>query len=77
MMRSTNREARKTANRQKLIEATIDAIAELGLSDTTVWRMEKKGEFPRRRQLSQKNVGWPLSEILAWMAGRAPAGSHG
>ena len=36
MMRPTNREARKNANRQKLIEATIDSIAELGLSDTTV-----------------------------------------
>lgn len=35
-MPATNRQAKKSANRQKLIEATIDSIAELGLTDTTV-----------------------------------------
>lgn len=46
-MRPVKREARKHANRRKLIEATIDCVAELGLSDTTV------GAVVRRAGLSQ------------------------
>jgi len=55
-----NREARKTANRQKLIEATIDAIAEVGLSDTTV------GTVVRRAGLSQGivNLHFDTKEAL-------------
>ena len=40
------------------------------LSRTTRWRMEKRGEFPKRRQLSPNRVGWKRSEILAWIAQR-------
>ena len=60
MMRATNREARKSANRQKLIEATIDCIAELGLSDTTV------GAVVRRAGLSQGivNLHFDTKEAL-------------
>lgn len=60
MMRPTNREARKTANRQKLIEATIDSIAELGLSDTTV------GTVVTRAGLSQGivNLHFDTKEAL-------------
>ena len=60
MMRPSNREARKNANRQKLIEATIDCIAELGLSDTTV------GAVVRRAGLSQGivNLHFDTKEAL-------------
>jgi TetR/AcrR family transcriptional repressor of bet genes len=59
-MRGTNREARKTANRQKLIDATIDSIAELGLSDTTV------AAVVRRAGLSQGivNLHFDTKEAL-------------
>jgi TetR/AcrR family transcriptional repressor of bet genes len=55
-----NREARKNANRQKLIEATIDSIAELGLSDTTV------GTVVKRAGLSQGivNLHFDTKEAL-------------
>ena len=55
-----NREARKTANRQKLIDATIDSIAELGLSDTTV------AAVVRRAGLSQGiiNLHFDTKETL-------------
>jgi TetR/AcrR family transcriptional repressor of bet genes len=60
MMRPTDREARKNANRQKLIDATIDSIAELGLSDTTV------GTVVRRAGLSQGivNLHFDTKEAL-------------
>ena len=41
-----------------------------GLSHVTQWRMEKRGEFPQRRQISPGRVGWLESEILDWMESR-------
>ncbi len=38
------------------------------LSRTTIWRMEKKGEFPKRIQLSPRSVGWRMSELQTWLA---------
>lgn len=38
-----------------------------GLSRTTIWRMERKGEFPSRVPLSGNSVGWRYSEIMEWM----------
>ncbi len=46
----------------------------VGLSNTTIWRLERAGAFPRRRQLSASAVGWLRSEILAWIESRAVAG---
>ncbi|MEK6705229.1 MAG: AlpA family phage regulatory protein [Bdellovibrionota bacterium] len=43
-----------------------------GLSRATVWRMERAGIFPRRRQLSASKVAWMLSEILRWIEDRQP-----
>ncbi|MDA3969740.1 MAG: AlpA family transcriptional regulator [Desulfobulbaceae bacterium] len=38
-----------------------------GLSRTTIWRMERKGEFPSRVPLSGNSVGWRYSEVMEWM----------
>lgn len=35
-----------------------------GLSRTTIWRMEKKGRFPGRVQISARNIGWYSDEIM-------------
>lgn len=44
-----------------------------GLSRTTIWRMERAGQFPSRRQISAKAVGWIRSEVEDWIAARSPA----
>lgn len=41
-----------------------------GVSSTTAWRMERKGQFPRRVKVTDRRVGWHLSELLAWVASR-------
>ncbi|OGT40578.1 MAG: hypothetical protein A3E81_03605 [Gammaproteobacteria bacterium RIFCSPHIGHO2_12_FULL_36_30] len=41
-----------------------------GLSDTTIWRLEKSKKFPQRRRLSSSACGWLLSEILTWARSR-------
>lgn len=44
--------------------------AKVGLSLSTIWRMEKAGLFPRRRKLSPGAVGWLESEINEWLQSR-------
>jgi len=44
-----------------------DVLEITGLSHVTQWRMEKRGEFPKRRQISPGRVGWLESEVLEWM----------
>ncbi len=43
-----------------------------GLSRTTIWRLERDGLFPRRRQLSANTVGWPRCEVDDWISARQP-----
>ena len=38
-----------------------------GLSPVTIWRKEKAGEFPVRRQLGSRRVGWIASEVDEWI----------
>jgi len=40
----------------------------IGLSDTTIWRMEKYGKFPKRVQLGGNSVGWINGEIEEWLS---------
>jgi prophage regulatory protein len=43
-----------------------------GVSRSTRWRLERRGRFPRRRQISENATGWLLSEVLSWLRSRAP-----
>ena len=43
------------------------------LSRVTRWRLEKAGQFPRRRRISPNRIGWLLSEIQAWQRQREAA----
>lgn len=40
------------------------------LSNTTLYEMERRGEFPRRFSLSARCVVWDLAEVEAWLEGR-------
>ena len=53
-----------------------DEVVEItGLSRTTIWRLERSGDFPPRRHLSSFAVGWILSEIKEWLTNRQKAQS--
>lgn len=41
-----------------------------GLSRTTIWRLEQAEQFPARRSIALRRVGWLASEIDKWMASR-------
>ncbi len=40
------------------------------LADSTIWEMERKGDFPRRFLLTPRCVVWDLAEVEAWLAQR-------
>jgi len=50
-----------------------ELFSKIGLSDATIWRMEKAGRFPRRIILGGNSVGWLYSEIEAWLEAKAAA----
>ena len=35
-----------------------------------LWTQERRGEFPKRRQLSPETVGWLSSEVETWIKRR-------
>jgi prophage regulatory protein len=40
------------------------------LADTTIHEMERRGEFPRRFNLTPRCVVWDLTEVEAWIEQR-------
>lgn len=44
-----------------------------GICRTTRYMMEKEGNFPARRKLGGRAVGWLLSEVTAWQQSRSKA----
>ncbi|MCG8435499.1 MAG: AlpA family phage regulatory protein [Gammaproteobacteria bacterium] len=44
-----------------------------GVSRTTLWEMQNRGEFPVRIRISSRRVGWRESQIREWLESREPA----
>ncbi len=47
------------------------------LADSTIYELERRGEFPRRFYLTARCVVWDLAEVMAWLQSRRQAGSNG
>ena len=45
----------------------------LGISQTTLWRMRRRGEFPAPLQITRGTVGWPRSTVKRWLSEREEA----
>jgi len=45
-------------------------VAITGLSRMTIYRLEKRGQFPRRIQLSPNSIGWLQDQIDQWIKSR-------
>ena len=43
---------------------------QLGVSKTTLWRMERRGEIPPSKALSSRIVGWWQNDIDEWLLGK-------
>lgn len=40
------------------------------LADSTIWEMERRGEFPKRFLLTPRCVVWDLGEVEDWLEHR-------
>ena len=38
-----------------------------GLSRSTIWRLERLGDFPRHRRISANAVAWVEAEVVSWI----------
>ncbi|RRN63771.1 AlpA family transcriptional regulator [Caulobacter sp. 602-1] len=47
------------------------------LADTTIYEMERRGEFPRRFALTRRCVVWDLTEVETWLAERKRQAQEG
>ena len=54
----------------KLIRFPVVQARTGGLSRTTIWRLERKGAFPKRRLLTSRIVAWDEAEIDRWIESR-------
>jgi prophage regulatory protein len=73
-MGRTNKERadfREWINARMLRERQVKDLT--GISRVTRWRLERRGEFPRKVRLTPRCVGWPESEVIAWLKERAEA----
>jgi len=50
-----------------------EVVEATGLSRPTIYRLEAKGEFPKRRRLGRNSIGWIEEEIHAWIQARPMA----
>lgn len=48
-----------------------ELMSRIGLSDASIWRMEKAGKFPKRIRLGGQSVGWFSDEVEGWMQKKA------
>jgi prophage regulatory protein len=59
-------QAQERARSLKLLR--FPAVRErTGLSRSTIWRLEREGEFPRHRRISANAVAWVEDEVLSWI----------
>lgn len=47
------------------------------LADTTIYELERRGEFPRRFHLTRRCAVWDLEEIEEWLKQRRRASENG
>lgn len=51
-----------------------DVIDRVGLGKTSIYCLEREGDFPPRVQLSARAVAWREDAIDTWLASRPQAG---
>ena len=59
------------AKKEERVIRKPELLAMIGLSDPTIWRMEKDGKFPKRIRLGGNSCGWLFSEVMAFLEQKA------
>ena len=59
-----------TATPGKRILSQETVLEKVPVSRTTLWRMERAGNFPKRIQISANRIGWLEADVDAWVEER-------
>ncbi len=51
----------------------VEVVKMLGVSRTTLWRMVQAGAFPKPVRITERNRGYLLDDVQAWMEARLEA----
>ena len=66
-----------TASKTRDVEPEVwrlpRVMAATSLSRTTIWRLSRRGDFPRPRRLSARCVGWDAGAVREWLHTRPDA----
>lgn len=57
------------ASKMASIMKRAEVLEVTGLCYTSIYNKEKRGEFPARRKLGARSVGWVRHEVEAWIDG--------
>ena len=71
---SPQREPSTPATRRPIILQRPQVLERTGLSNTTVWRLQQRGDFPKPVQLSPGRVGWHERDVDNWVQSRRARG---
>ena len=55
---------------EKRVLRRDEVLALVSLSQTTLYRMVGRGEFPRQVQLGSRAVGWREADVEEWLDSR-------
>jgi prophage regulatory protein len=58
---------------QDRILSSVEVEKKVGLCRSTIYRMERRGDFPKRIKITSRRVGWRASEVSEWLDSRARA----
>lgn len=64
--------ATQTADTRGALWRLPRVMQDVGLSRSTIYRLEMSGQFPRRVRLSGNCVAWWSGQIEAWKTNRPP-----
>lgn len=70
---SINKEGSETLTLPDRMVREVECKNLSSLSRTRRWELEKQGKFPKRIKISERAVGWLLSDLMNWMEERANA----
>ncbi len=63
------RTVQQTSPEERIL-CLAEVIKQVNLSRATIYKMIRRGEFPRPLQIGQRSVGWPTNEISDWLHSR-------
>ena len=72
---SPQREPSPPATRRPIILQRRQVLERAGLSNSTVWRLQQRGEFPKPVQLSPGRGGWLERDVDNWVQSRRARGA--